>query len=192
MRNILIVQGHPDAANAHLCHALADSYRNGAQNAGHSVETIDVGALEVPTLTSKAEWMEPPRQAFILDGQKAIKRADHIVFIYPLWLGSMPAQLKAWLEQVLREDFAFQTDNTGWHAKLGGRSARVIVTMGMPSAAYRWFFFAHSLRSFERNILKFCGIKPVRWSIFGTAEDPSGKKQKAYLNETFRNGAAGF
>lgn len=191
MTNILIVQGHPDAANAHLCHALADSYRDGAQNAGHCVETIDVGALEVPTLTSKAEWQAPPRQAFILDGQKAIERADHIVFIYPLWLGSMPAQLKAWLEQVLREDFAFQTDSTGWHAKLGGRSSRIIVTMGMPSVAYRWFFFAHSLRSFDRNILKFCGIKPVRWSVFGSAEDPSGKKQKAYLEQTARNGAAG-
>lgn len=191
MTKILIVQGHPDAAHPHLCHALADSYRDNARDAGHDVETIDVGALDVPVLTSKAEWMGPPRQAFILDGQKAIERAEHIVFIYPLWLGSMPAQLKAWLEQVLREDFAFQTDNTGWHAKLGGRSARIIVTMGMPSAVYRWFFFAHSLRSFDRSILKFCGIKPVGWSIFGSAEDPSGKTQKAFLAQTARNGAAG-
>lgn len=190
MTSILVVQGHPDATQAHLCHALAERYCDSARETGHEVEMIDVGALDVPTLSSKAEWMAPPRHAFISDGQKAIERAEHIVFIYPLWLGSMPAKLKAWLEQVLRHDFAFVVDDKGWRAKLGGRSARIIVTMGMPSAAYRWFFFAHSLRSFDRNILKFCGIKPVKWSIFGSAEDASGTRQAAYLEQTAQDGAA--
>lgn len=190
MTKILIVQGHPDAANPHFCHALEDQYAESAVAHGHSVKRVNVGALEVPLLSSKAEWTDPPRIEFIHEAQKAIKDADHIVFIYPLWLGTMPAQLKAWLEQVLRKEFAFTMDKKGWHAKLGGRSARIIVTMGMPSAAYRWYFFAHSLRSFDRQILRFCGIKPVRWSIFGSAEDPTGKHQKSYLEKTARNGAS--
>ena len=78
--------------------------------------------------------------------------------IYPLWLGTMPAALKALLEQSLRPDFAM--DYTGrWPAgRLKGRSARVVVTMGMPELAYRWWFGAHSLKSLERNVLKFVGI----------------------------------
>ena len=40
----------------------------------------------------------------------------------------------------------------------------------MPAAAYRLFFRAHSLKSLERNILHFVGIKPVRESLVGMVE----------------------
>ena len=53
---------------------------------------------------------------------------------------------------------------------LGGRSARIVVTMGMPGLFYRWYFRAHSVKSLERNILKFCGIAPIRLSIVGSVE----------------------
>ena len=38
--------------------------------------------------------------------QRAIASAEHIVIFFPLWLGTMPALLKAFLEQVLRPGFA--------------------------------------------------------------------------------------
>lgn len=74
-------------------------------------------------------------------------------------------------------------DHKRWKASLRGKSARVIVTMGMTGLAYRWFFFAHSLRTLDRNILKFCGIRPVKWSIYGNFEDPSGQAQKTFLSK---------
>ena len=36
------------------------------------------------------------------DTAEAIVWAEHIVFVFPLWLGTMPAMLKAFLEQVMR------------------------------------------------------------------------------------------
>lgn len=53
---------------------------------------------------------------------------------------------------------------------LKGRSARLIVTMGMPAFFYRLYYRAHSLKSLKRNILEFCGIAPVRASLVGTVE----------------------
>ena len=44
----------------------------------------------------------------VKEGQEAIVWADHIVFLYPLWLGDMPALLKAFLEQALRPGVALQ------------------------------------------------------------------------------------
>ena len=38
VRRIAIVQGHPDPAGKHLCHALADAYADGAARAGHAVD----------------------------------------------------------------------------------------------------------------------------------------------------------
>ena len=42
---------------------------------------------------------------------------------------------------------------------MSGKSARIVVTMGMPGFWYRWYFRAHSLRSLQRNILKFVGFR---------------------------------
>ena len=181
MANVLIVQGHPDKQGTHLCHAIAEEYKNAAQANGHDVKVITIANEEIPYLRSKVEWEGTELPEVAVAGQAAINWANHIVMIYPLWMGDVPAILKAWIEQVLRQGFAFTMDKRGWHAALKGKSARVIVTMGMPGFAYKWYFLAHSLRSLDRNILKFCGIKPVRWSIFGNAEDPTGKAQQKFL-----------
>jgi hypothetical protein len=39
--------------------------------------------------------------------------------------------------------------------------------MGMPVMLYRWYFGAFGVRSFERSILSFAGIKPIRESLYG-------------------------
>ena len=69
---------------------------------------------------------------------------------FPLWLGSLPALLKAFLEQVLRPGFAFDTGKA-FSGRLKGRSARVIVTMGMPAWVYRLWFHARGTGSFASH-----------------------------------------
>jgi putative NADPH-quinone reductase len=131
----------------------------------------------------------PPALA---EAQNAIGWAEHIVFVYPLWLGSMPALLKAFLEQVLRPGFAIAPGSGGtWGKLMTGRSARVVVTMGMPSFVYRWFFLAHSLRSFERNILKFCGFGPVRSTVLGGVASGDSSKRLRWLDEMRALGRSG-
>ena len=109
----------------------------------------------------------------IRDAQESLIWAQHVVILYPLWLGSMPSLLKAFLEQVMRPGFAFgEGRQRGLPKKLlAGRSARVIITMGMPGPFYRIFYRAHSLKSLERNILRFVGFAPVRSLIIGGVEN---------------------
>ena len=119
------------------------------------------------------------------EGQAAISWANHLVILYPLWLGSMPALLKAFFEQVFRPGFAFEYGESGLNPKkrLMGKSARIIVTMHMPAFVYRWFFFAHSLKSLERNILAFSGIGPIKASIIGSIEAMNEKQRAEWLDE---------
>ena len=109
--------------------------------------------------------------------------ADHVVLIYPLWLGTLPALTKAFLEQVFHRDTAFEPARDGkWpKGRLSGKSARVIVTMGMPALVYRFWYGGHSLKSLERNILRFIGFKPVRDTVFGMIEMVSDEKRKSWL-----------
>jgi putative NADPH-quinone reductase len=169
-KNILLIQGHPDAGTAHLCHALARSYAAGAAEAGHSVRELDLARLDFPLLRSQQDWEHGALPPGLAQAQEDIRWAQHLVVFFPLWLGDMPALLKAFLEQVMRPGFAFAYgENRASFAKkaLTGRSARVVVTMGMPSLVYRWYFRAHSVKSLERNILGFVGIAPVDETLIG-------------------------
>ncbi|HKK15855.1 MAG TPA: NAD(P)H-dependent oxidoreductase [Gammaproteobacteria bacterium] len=179
-RRIVIIQGHPDPAGNHFGHALADAYQKGAEIAGHDVKIIDVARLDFPIIRTREDWEKGEPPECIKVSQDVIAWANHLVLFYPLWLGTMPALLKGFLEQVLRPGFAIDKSKQGkaWNKKLGNRSARIVVTMGMPAFIYRWFFRAHSLRSLERNILKFCGISPVRESIIGLVEGNNNHRSR--------------
>ena len=159
-RRILILDGHPDGGAERYVHALAAGYRRGAESAGHEVRVVQVASLDVPSLRSNAEFQSGEPAPTVRAVQADLKWADHLVLLFPLWLGDMPGQLKVLLEQVLRPGFAFAAARgKGFPRKLlDGRSARVIVTMGMPAFFYRWYFRAHSVKNLERNILGFLRI----------------------------------
>jgi len=192
MTRILILQGHPDRGERHLCHALADAYAQGARQAGHEVRTIEVAALDFPLLRSQQAWENEPVPPALAPAQQDIAWAQHLLIVYPLWLGDLPALLKGFLEQVARPGFAFAPGaRNAFTAKgLAGRSARVVVTMGMPAFVYRWFFAAHSLRSFKRNVLQFVGIAPVRSTLIGGVGQLPVERAAAWLERMRRLGSA--
>jgi putative NADPH-quinone reductase len=193
-RHILILQGHPDPARGHLCHALADAYGRGAALAGHALRVVEVAQLDFPWLRSQAAFEQGPLPPSLKPAQDAIAWADHLVIAFPLWLGGMPALLKAFLEQVARPDFTFGSRD-GRHPPerlLKGKSARIIVTMGMPVFFYRWYFGAHGLKSLKRSILGFVGIGPVRESLFGLVETAPESRRAAWLARMERLGRDGF
>ena len=184
-KRIVIIQGHPDAQARHVGHALADEYAKGAEDGGHEVKRIEVAKLDCPLLRTKEEFEKGTAPDSIIQAQQAISWADHLVILYPLWLGTMPALLKAFFEQVFRPGFAFTPAEPGkmWKKLLTGKSARIFVTMGMPAFVYRWFFLAHSLRSLERNILDFAGIGPIKASLIGMVEGMDDKQRAGWLAE---------
>lgn len=183
-KKILLIEGHPDASAPHLGHALADAYALGAAMAGHEVRRVAVARLDFPLLRSKVEWEKGPVPESLRPVQEDIRWSDHMVLFFPLWLGGMPAMFKAFLEQVARPGFALgKAEGKGLPAKLlAGRSARVVVTMGMPGFVYRWFFFAHSLRMLKRNILQFVGISPVRNTVVGMVEGLSEERRMRWFD----------
>lgn len=179
-KNILVIDAHPDRDPARLGHALADQYASAAQAGGHQAQVVRLAELEFPWLRTAAEFAAPPAQVIELQQQR-IREADHLVIVYPLWLGSMPALLKAYLEQVMRPGFAFApTRGKGLPKKLlSGKSAHIVVTMGMPSLFYQLYYRAHSVRSLARNILGFVGFKPVRVSLIGNVEGSATARSRA-------------
>ncbi len=191
-KKIVVIQGHPDPNPGRLGRALADAYVRAARDAGHEVRVVDLASLEFPMLRTRDEWSSEAVPESLRAAQQAIEWSQHVALFFPLWLGTMPALVKAFFEQVLRPGFAVDTADGRWHRRLRGRSARLVVTMGMPALLYRWYFFAHGVRGLERNVLAFCGLHPIRTTLIGMV-DGGGKarhdKRLAKIAALGREGA---
>lgn len=183
MTRIVIIQGHPTSGGGHFCHALAEAYAAGAADGRHDVRQLVVADLAFPLLRLKSDWEGAPPPDVIARAEEALAWADHLVIIYPLWLGGMPALLKGFLEQVLRPAFMSGTTRPGasWKTVLKGTSSRVVVTMGMPALVYRWYFGAHSLKSLKRSILALVGIGPNRHTLIGMIEGMDDGRRRSHL-----------
>lgn len=183
MTNVAVIDGHPDPSPGRLTHALSERYAAAARGAGHDVRRIDVARMQFSVLRSAAEYAQSPPEA-IAQAQRDIVWASHLAIFYPLWDGDMPALLKAFFEQLLRPGFALDSGGPFGFPKrlLTGKSARVIVTMGMPAVAYRTFFGAFSLKSFKRGTLNLCGISPVRDTVLGGLFAASQAKRERWLD----------
>jgi putative NADPH-quinone reductase len=189
-KRILLLQGHPDASLRHFGHALLDAYAEGAARGGHELRRLDVAAIDFPLLRSKADWDSGAVPPTLKAAQDDIRWAEHIVIGFPLWLGGMPALLKGFLEQVARPGFALSRPPKGDMPEklLKGRSARIVVTMGMPALVYRWYFRAHSLKALERNILGFVGIAPIHETLVGMVEGLGDEERQAWLGKLAKQG----
>lgn len=184
-KRILVINGHPDRLRHHLCTALAETYIEGASGAGHEIRRIDLAGFRFPMLRSQAEFEDGPLPEELGIAVEDILWAQHLVFVFPLWLGTMPALVKAFLEQVMRPGIAFEYGSNGRSTKalLQGRSARLIVTMGMPSIVYRLWFMNHGLSAMRRGILNFVGIKPVSESLYGMVGEADDARCRKWLNQ---------
>lgn len=169
-KRVLIIDGHPDPDRSRLCHALAEVYAKSARDAGKEVRLLTVAEADFPLLRTARDFATPPDAPAIASARADITWADHLVFVFPLWLGGAPALLRGFLEQVSRASFVAETDGRGIQQKLRGKSARLIVTMGMPAFIYQLVFHAHGVKNIMQGVLGFGGVSPIRLTLFGGVE----------------------
>ena len=186
MKKILVVLGHSSVDS--FCGGLAERYCAGAVEAGHEVRRINVGELEFEPFLGKGYHEEQEVEPDILDAQEQIKWCDHIVFVYPTWWATGPAILKAFIERTLVPGFAFKYKASkyfvAWDSFLTGRSARIISTMDGPPWYYRWVTGDPGYKMMK-DILVFCGIKPVLKTYFGSLEMSTEAVREKWLSKCY-------
>jgi len=190
-RKVLVINGHPDPSPDRLCSALARAYAEGAMEAGLQVRRLSIGEMTFPLVRTATEFAAPARDQTILDAQQDFTWADHVVLVHPLWLGSEPAMLKAFLEQVLRYGFALPAEGMRLRGLLKGRSIRLVVTMGMPAMAYRLAFGGPGLKALMPMAFFISGFWPIRIRLIGGVGSASAAKRAGWLGQMRRFGRRG-
>lgn len=181
MARIAIIVGH--SMTGTYCEALAEAYRRGAIEAGHQTALINTATMVFDPVLRGGYRELQPLEPDLVAARDAILAADHLVLIFPLWLGTLPAIFKGFLERVIQPD-VFEPARAGqFVTPWKGKSVRIVMTMGMPGFIYRWYYGAHALKMLKRNVLSFLGAGPIRSTIHGSVESVSQKRRTRWLSE---------
>jgi putative NADPH-quinone reductase len=167
MKNILIINGHPDKKS--FSYGISSSYKFGAINSNAEVKEINIAELKFnPNLKfgyRKRTELEPD----LLDAQEKIKWAEHLVWVYPVWWGSVPAIMKGFIDRVFLPGFAFKKkENSVWWDKyLTGKTARLICTLDQPAWYYKLVYGSPSHKAMKKLTMQYVGIKKVKITTIG-------------------------
>lgn len=189
MAKVMVVVGHPQHGT--FCQALGAAYEEGAAGAGHDVRSFVLSQMEFDPILHEGYRREQPLEPHLRSAYEALGWCDHLVLIFPLWCGDMPALLKGFLERILQPDLiAHQGRDTGMNWNIfNDKSARIVITMGMPASVYRFWYRGHALKLLKRNILNFIGIKPVRHTLYGMIGASKPERRENWLTEMRTLGA---
>jgi len=186
---IVIINGHPDPQS--FCSALSDAYKEGASSVNAEIREIDLSKIDFDPNLKYGYRQRTELEADLLEAQRLIRWADHLVFVYPTWWGAMPAILKGFVDRVFLPGFAYKyrENSSLWDKLLTGKSAHLIVTMDTPPLLYRWIYWRAGHNVMKRNILNFCGIKPVRITEFGPVRPSTPELRAKWLDKAKKLGS---
>ncbi len=188
MKNIIVINGHPDKQS--FCGELAIKYSEGAKKSGADCKLINLIDLEFNPILKYGYKKRTELEPDLLEIQEEIKNADHLVFVYPNWWGTFPALLKGFIDRVFLPKYAFsyREGSLLWDKLLTNKTARLLVTMDTPKWYYSFIYGKPGHNSMKKSILNFCGIKPVKITSFGPIKNSNNNKRKLWLDKAEKLG----
>jgi len=143
-KNILVIQAHDDMKTSRVNKRFSKEIEN-----LDNVEIRDIKALY------------PDYKIDVQAEQEAIKKADKIVFQFPMFWFNAPSILKEWMDKVYTLGFAFDVTKDGYQKReLDGKEFMLAVSMGGHESAY-----SGDYKSVDECLTpyiytsKFCGMK---------------------------------
>lgn len=188
MKNVLIINGHPDKSS--FSYAIHEAYKKGAQASGSLIDEIKITDLSFNLSLdhgyNKRSVLEPD----LIEAQEKLKKADHIAIIYPIWWGSYPALLKGFLDRTLLPGFAFKKkpESLWWDKYFTGKTAQIISTADQPAWYYKWFNKEPSTVAMKKLTFNFIGIKKVKSLTLGPVRNSKSATREKWLKRVEKLG----
>jgi len=187
-KRILIFNANPGKES--FCAELSRKYYEGAKQSGADAELINLIDLKFDLILRNGYKKDQKVENDIKNIREKIKNSNHLVFVFPNWWGTYPALLKGFVDRVFVPEFAFRyrKNSLMWDKLLKEKTARLIVTMDTPRWYYSLFYKSPGINSFKKSVLKFCGISPVKTTIFSSIKKSTDKQRSYWLKYAKRLG----
>lgn len=186
--NILIINGHPNKESFNF--ALVNAYKEGAIKSGTAVDVITIAELNFnPNLQygySRRTDLEPD----LLTSLEKIKKADHLVWIHPVWWGGLPAMMKGFIDRLFLPGitFKYRENSVWWDKLLAGKTGHIITTLDQPGWYYRLFYGNPSVNQLKKSTLEYCGVKPVAITYIGIIKTSGVRQREQWINKIYQLG----
>jgi putative NADPH-quinone reductase len=183
MKQVLIINGHPDKQSYN--YALSEAYLRGASKTNSVLTQINIADLEFnPNLVfgyRKRTELEPD----LLDAIEKIKKADHIVWIFPMWWYGYPALMKGFIDRTFLPGITFEpiAGKAMPRKLLKGKTARIIITADTPKWYDYLFMKSPLINQFKKGTLEFCGISPVKVTYISPVKNSNTDYREKWLEK---------
>lgn len=162
----LIIYAHPNT-EGHNPLVLKEVTRI-LEKKGKDFEVIDLYKINYnPVLQSSEHYTSRNKEISEQNKkfQEKINQSTHLIFIYPVWWGTMPAILHGFFDRVLTPGFAYHFQGPVPIGHLKEKKAIVIHTSGASKLTTKLILGNRFKKMIKTHILNFCGIKTKVYHI---------------------------
>ena len=183
MRKILVINCHPNKES--LCFALSDAYVKGATKPNTEIQVLNICDLNFNPNLAFGYQQRTELEPDLIASWEKIKWAEHLVWVHPVWWGSLPAIAKGFIDRLFLPSFAFEyrKNSVWWDKLLTGKTAHIICTLDQPGWYYWLVYGRPSVNQLKKSTLEFCGIKPVKVTYVGIVKDSKPEVRKKWLRD---------
>lgn len=188
---VVIVFNHPYEGS--YANAILNAVTKGFIRAGHEVDLMHLDNDGFNPVMSKADLkgfvahkaVDPQ----VIDYNRRLEQADHLVFIFPIWWDLMPATTKGFIDRVLTPGVAYDHHLRGFGLVpllKNLKGVTVITTMNKPRIMYSLLIGNLIRKAMLRSVFKTMGYKNLRWISFNRVKSVSHTKRVKWLADLER------
>ncbi|GAB3915130.1 NAD(P)H-dependent oxidoreductase [Larkinella knui] len=186
MRTV-IVFNHP--YNGSYCNAILNAVTKGLQKAGHEVDLMHLDNDGFNPVMSQADLKafvaRQPIDPQVIDYNERLKKADHLIFIFPIWWDIMPATTKGFIDRVLSPGVVYDHHPRGFGLVPLLKNLKritIITTMNKPGILYLLLIGNLIRKVMVRSVFKTMGYKNINWISFTSVKTVSQAKRVKWLS----------
>jgi NAD(P)H dehydrogenase (quinone) len=185
---VVIVFNHPYEQS--YCNAILTSVTKGLQNGQHEVDLIHLDndrfnpAMSADDL--KAFVAHQPTDPQVIDYNKRLQKADHLIFIFPIWWDLMPATTKGFIDRALSPGIVYDHHPRGFGLVpllKNLKGVTIITTMNKPRIMYSLLIGNLIRKAMLRSVFATMGYKNLKWISYCSVKSVSQEKRVKWLSD---------
>lgn len=190
---VLIIYAHPNPHSFN--NAILETVKRGLADGQHSFDVIDLYAENfnpVLVFNDNKKRSDLSHDSETENYRNLIQKAQHLIFIYPIWWYGPPAIVKGFLDRVFVAGFAYSNKKKLRRGMLGDKTAWIVYTIDSPSWFVKIFRRNMEWKVMKKAVLEYCGIRCIKRLMFAGVGKSSLNKRQQWLNTLYKRASCGL
>ena len=185
---VVIVFNHPNERS--FGNAILGAVTNGLKCGNHDVDLMHLDNDGFNPVMSKADLKafveHKPVDPQVIDYNERLEKADHLIFIFPIWWDLMPAMTKGFVDRVLTPGVVYDHHPRGFGLiplLKNLKGVTVITTMNKPKIMYSLLIGNLIKKAMIKSVFKTMGYKNLKWISYNMVKSVSQEKRVKWLTD---------